>query len=98
MGHEPKTQKGVISMVGLHLVRRGLLSAREGRMLVRLHEMRETSDHEPVFLHEREDAEQAVSSAAEFLRKMTELVKELETDLRKRYIGGQDQYQKWRIP
>ena len=91
MGHEPKKHEGVISMVGLYLVRRGLLSTREGRILVRLHEMRETSDYEPVFLYEREDAEQAVSSAAEFLRRMTELVKELEADLRDRYSGGRNE-------
>ncbi len=78
-------------MVGLHLVRRGLPSTREGRILVRLHEMRETSDYEPVFLYEREDAEQAVSSATKFLRRMTDLVKALEADLRNRYSVGRNE-------
>ncbi len=73
-------------------MRRGLLSAREGRILVRLHEMRGTSDFEPVFLYEREDDEQAVPSAAEFLRRMTDLVKELEASLRRRCSEGRGDY------
>ncbi len=85
MGHQPRTHKGLITMVGLHLVNTGLLSREDGKIIVRLYEMRESSDYEAIFLYGREDAEGAVSNALEFLNKMKELEQKMEKDLKRRY-------------
>ncbi len=85
MGHQPRTHKGLITMVGLHLVNTGLLSKKDGKIIARLYEMRETSDYEAIFLYGKEDAEEAVYNALEFLNKMRELEQRIESDLKKKY-------------
>ena len=80
LGKTPKTHAGVRTAFGL-LVKEGIVEDKYGKVLTKLHGMREISDYDPFSFYGKEEAEMAVKEAKEFIKRMEDLL----SSLSKRY-------------
>ena len=69
-GLESRSHRGLVSLVGLHFVKTGRLDKKFGRYLSNLMEDRQQSDYNLFSGLEKEDAEQALEEAKEFVAEM----------------------------
>ena len=65
-GQRAETHRGVVTLVGLLLVKTGRIDKRCGRILANLKDDRETSDYEAVSFIDEAAAERAVAEAEDF--------------------------------
>ena len=78
-GIEAQTHHGVISQIGLHFVRTGLLSIEQGKFYQRLFELRQTSDYSDWVVIDKNDIEPLVEKANIFINTIEQLL--LKTDI-----------------
>jgi len=72
------SHKGVISGFGEHLIKTGELPREMGRELNRAFEKRQLSDYEYTFVIEREEAEEVLEAARNFVEAVTAYLKRVE--------------------
>jgi len=75
LGSQPRTHRGIITMLGIKAVKEGLLPQRIGQYINELSEARETSDYAVIVFYAREDAEQHLEKAEETVNTIKNLIK-----------------------
>ncbi len=73
----PRTHAGVISMFGLHLVNTGFVEDLYGRAIARAEESREDADYDIYFEPTRDEAEEVIKDAGEFLERIEKALREM---------------------
>lgn len=76
-GEEPKTHEGVIREFSRIIVEKKLMEKKFGRKLRQAFEARESGDYRIGVIFEKEDAENTLSNAKEFVRKVKEVIKKI---------------------
>ena len=74
LGLEPRSHRGMSSLVGQHLVLPGTVSSDLQRALSRLQKYREEADYDPVAVFSPEDADREVAAAGEVLAEAERVV------------------------
>ena len=73
-GIEAKTHQGVLNQMGLHFVRTGILSTKEGNLHKRLFELRQTGDYSDWIIINQEDIIPLIEPAKQFIKKIEQLI------------------------
>ncbi len=73
-GVDPKTHEGVERMFGLYYIKTGEFDLKIGKAIGRLMKMREEADYFPEIPFIKEDSEEAIKMAEDFLQKAKSLV------------------------
>lgn len=76
VGQDPHKHTGVVSLFGEHFVKTGKADAKFGRTLAVAKRLREESDYDERKHATKEEAEQAVADADEFIREIQRLLEE----------------------
>ena len=74
VGIEPRTHRGIISLVGEHFVKPGALTPELGRLLSRLQRDREDADYVAGAVFTATEAQETITGAASFLAATEQLV------------------------
>jgi len=72
--YSAQSHKGVISLLGLHFIQKGVLSRDSGKTYSRLFEMRQTGDYDDLFNLSEEDVLPLISAAEEYLNEVLKLI------------------------
>ena len=75
LGYDAKTHVGIISEFGLRIIKEKLIEKKFGRVLRKAFEMRESSDYKISVVFEREEVEELLKEAKDFLKMAEEFVK-----------------------
>ena len=73
-GIEAQTHSGVINQFGLHFIRKGLLSADNGKFYKRLFELRQTGDYSDWINVDEEDLIPLIPKAQNFIKTIETLI------------------------
>lgn len=73
-GFNARSHGGVIHLIGLHFVNKGLLDRKYGRILSRLYEMRQTGDYDDMFDFTEEDVSPYIEHTREFISEIEHLL------------------------
>ncbi|AEK73473.1 hypothetical protein GQS_07885 [Thermococcus sp. 4557] len=73
-GITPKKHSGTLSMLGMSYIKEGLLDEYYGKALTKAFQMRSQADYNVMYTPSREEAEEILDLALEFLEKAQELV------------------------
>lgn len=73
-GFFAQTHKGVIHLVGLHFITKGILSREQGRLLSKLFEMRQSGDYDDLFDLTAEEVEKQIEPTYELLDALAALI------------------------
>lgn len=73
----PKTHEGVLSMIGLHVIRESDVEAYYGKALRFAKEEREKSDYDVLAMITEEEAESIVEDVARFLERIKRAIEDL---------------------
>ncbi len=76
LGISPKSHSGTMTMMGLKVIKMGLLPASVGRALNKLFEARETSDYSVTFFYTTEDGKDFLRQAKEILDHIKKLMQD----------------------
>lgn len=76
VGEDPHKHTGVVSLFGEYFVKTGKTDARFGRTLAVAKRLREESDYDERKHATKEEAEQAIADADEFIREVQRLLEE----------------------
>jgi uncharacterized protein (UPF0332 family) len=79
-GLEPASHRGVVSLIGEHYVRSGVLSAEQGRMVSRMQRDREDADYQVGSVFTDDQAAEAVRSAQRFIEAVRGLITSVVAD------------------
>jgi len=71
----PRTHKGVVSELGLKFVNEGYIDEIDGKILSKSMQMRERVDYDVYYRARREEAEEMIHDAEEFVDKISEALK-----------------------
>jgi len=74
VGIEPRTHRGIISLVGEHFVKPGALTPELGRLLSRLQRDREDADYVAGAVFTAAEAQEIIAGAASFLAAAEQLI------------------------
>ncbi len=77
LGEEPKTHEGARRMLGLLLVREGLVEKKYSRIFSELMNAREEGDYTPIVDFSRQEAESLIEKAQTFLVEMERVRREI---------------------
>lgn len=77
-GLSAQSHGGVIHLIGLHFVTKGLLPREYGRLLSRLYEMRQSGDYDDLFDYGEPEIAPLFERVEAFLRTMEELITTVE--------------------
>ena len=75
LGYDAKTYVGIISEFGLRIIKEKLIEKKFGRVLRKAFEMRESSDYKISVVFEREEVEELLKEAKDFLKMAEKFVK-----------------------
>ncbi|GHT19486.1 DNA-binding protein [Bacteroidia bacterium] len=73
-GHMAQTHSGVISMLGLHFVKQGIVSNEQGKFYKRLFELRQTGDYDDWITIEEIDVQPLIAPAEEYICFLEKLI------------------------
>ncbi|MDR2064921.1 MAG: HEPN domain-containing protein [Prevotellaceae bacterium] len=73
-GIETQTHNGVINQLGLHFVRKGLLSAENGKFYKQIFELRQTGDYSDWINIEEDDIKPLIEKAKNFIHTIEQLI------------------------
>jgi uncharacterized protein (UPF0332 family) len=73
-GIETHTHQGVINQLGLHFVRKGIVSNQYGKLYKQLFELRQTSDYSDWVTIEEEDIKHLIAPVEQFLQIIENLI------------------------
>lgn len=76
-GIYPKTHKGVVSELGLRFVNEGYIEEIYGKILSKGMQMREMADYDVYYNARKEDAEEIIHDAEEFMGRVSEALKKI---------------------
>jgi uncharacterized protein (UPF0332 family) len=76
VGEDPHKHTGVVSLFGAHFVKTGKTDGKFGRTLAVAKRLREESDYDERKHATKEEAEQAIADADEFIREVQRLLEE----------------------
>ena len=75
-GLSPKKHAGTVSMFGKYYVKEGLVEEYYGKALTKAFQMRSKADYNVMYMPKREEAEEALELAEDFLEKARRLMAE----------------------
>jgi uncharacterized protein (UPF0332 family) len=78
LGEDPHKHQGVVSLFGDRIVRVGLSDAKYGRLLSQAKKSREDADYEDYFRATREQAEEPIRLARDFVEEAKQVLKRIE--------------------
>jgi uncharacterized protein (UPF0332 family) len=73
-GYSAHTHSGVISLLGLHFVSKGIISKESGKFYGRLFELRQTGDYDDWIVIEATDVEILIKPAEDFVCLLEQLI------------------------
>jgi uncharacterized protein (UPF0332 family) len=79
LGEDPHKHQGVISLFGDRIAKVGLSDPKYGRMLKKAKELREDADYEDFFRATKQQAENAIRNADDFVNQAQETLKKIQT-------------------
>ncbi|MCI0476823.1 MAG: HEPN domain-containing protein, partial [Anaerolineales bacterium] len=78
LGEDPHKHQGVVSMFGKKIVKVGLTHPRYGRTLAIAQQLREEADYSDEYRATRENAEDAIRDAEDFVNEAQETLKKIQ--------------------
>ena len=73
-GYVAQTHAGVISMLGLHFVKTGIISKEQGKFYGKLFELRQTGDYNDIMMIEETDVQPLIAPAEEYICFLEKLI------------------------
>ena len=73
-GYQAQTHGGVIRLLGLHFVTKGLISLKQNKLYGRLFELRQTGDYDDIYFLSKEDVEGLLEPTREFIEAICSLI------------------------
>lgn len=77
LGEDPHRHKGVVTFFGQKIVKVGLTDPRYGRTLANAQRLREDADYNESYVATKEEAEQAIRDAEDFVNEAQEILKRI---------------------
>ncbi len=74
----PRKHSGVVSMFGMHFVKEGVVDEIYGKALTKAFELRTKADYNVFYSPTKEEAEEVLEDAENFLNKAKEVLKVIE--------------------
>lgn len=78
-GFQAQTHKGIITILGMHFIRKKIISPESGRLISRLFELRQTGDYDDLFSLTEQDVKPLISSAEAYMNELMVLITHNET-------------------
>ena len=78
-GIETTTHKGVMRMIGVSFVVKGILSPDHSKLLARLFSMRQSGDYEDLFDWDKNDVLPLIPRVEEYIQRVSELISQKST-------------------
>ncbi len=72
--YSAQSHKGVIGLLGLHFIKKGIVSRDSGKLFSRLFEMRQTGDYDDLFNLTEEEVLPLIPAAEEYLDEILKLI------------------------
>ena len=69
-----QTHRGVIHLLGLHFIKKGLVSKDAGKFYSKLYELRQTGDYDDLFSLTEEDVKPMISIAQSYIEEIIQLM------------------------
>ena len=69
-----QTHRGVIHLLGLHFIKKGLVSKDAGKFYSKLYELRQTGDYDDLFSLTEEDVKPMISMAQSYIEEIIQLM------------------------
>lgn len=73
-GYSARTHSGVVTLLGIHFVSKGLIDTQYGKFYGKLFELRQTGDYDDWMNIEAEDVQSKIAPAEEFIDLLEKLV------------------------
>lgn len=69
-----QTHRGVITLIGLHFIKKGLISEESGKLYARLFEVRQTGDYDDLFYLTEDDVLPLIAAANKYIDELTIII------------------------
>lgn len=69
-----QTHRGVIHLLGLHFIKKGIVSQNAGKFYSKLYELRQTGDYDDLFNLTEEDVSPMIEIAQSYIEELTKLI------------------------
>ena len=69
-----QTHRGVISLLGFHFIKKGLISEESGKLYARLFEVRQTGDYDDLFYLTEDDVLPLIAAANKYIDELTIII------------------------
>jgi len=73
-GTNPKKHSGTLAMLGMEYIKEGLLNEYYGKAFTKAFQLRSQADYNVMYTPSREEAEEVIEAALEFLEKAREMI------------------------
>jgi len=71
-----QTHRGIIHLLGLHFIKKGIVSKDAGKFYSKLYELRQTGDYDDLFSLTEEDVKPMIASAQSYIEELIHLMEE----------------------
>ena len=71
---QAQTHRGVITLLGMHFIKTGIISENSGKLFSRLFEIRQTGDYDDLFDLTEEDVQPLLKPAKEYIKEISNLL------------------------
>jgi uncharacterized protein (UPF0332 family) len=73
-GFQAQTHKGIITLLGMHFIRKNIITPDSGRLISRLFELRQTGDYDDLFNLTEQDVKPLITSVETYINELKNLI------------------------